>query len=631
MPPVTFSGLASGIDTQKLIAAILDAERQPLKRLQVRQAVFNQKHASFEELRSKLNAFEGSLRELASDATFRGRTTTVSDESVLRATAGTGAETGLFSLEVLELAAAHRVKSNGVTAGDLGLVADGTITVQSGDHDPITVDVAAASGTNTLESIRDTINAADAGVKAAIIFDGTDYRLTLRSAETGVENALTLTDSTNLGLDQVANLVTTARDAHVELEGISIISSSNRLTRVVPGATLDLLSTTSGTPVTVEIGQDVDSVVEAVQGLVNDYNEVVDLFNTHNNRDNPGVLAGDSTLLRIQLQLQKLFTGGVDGIPLGGIRSLSSVGVAFDGKTGKASLDTAALHELLDTDFAAVGNLFLAAGTPSDPRIRYAGATSATANGEYSVEVTQAAERASVAGSTAILSLQADEDLTVTAGAASVEVHLLLGMQIDEIVAAINAELSDAGLDAYASNDGGKLRVSTKSFGSAAAVSVVSNRSDAADGKSTGFDPTPASDTGVDVAGSIGGVAAVGSGQTLTGAEGEAFAGLLLRVTATPADILATGGDFGTISYTRGLITNVLAKVEDFTRFDDGVIGLASDTLERNLDRLDDDIQRIEKRLVVREAQLRRTFSAAERAISLLQSQQAAVGGFGRG
>ena len=64
MPAVTFSGLASGLDTRALIDAILSVERRPIERLQQRQALFNQRRAALDELRGKLSAFDSALRDL---------------------------------------------------------------------------------------------------------------------------------------------------------------------------------------------------------------------------------------------------------------------------------------------------------------------------------------------------------------------------------------------------------------------------------------------------------------------------------------------------------------------------------------------------------------------------------------
>jgi flagellar hook-associated protein 2 len=195
-------------------------------------------------------------------------------------------------------------------------------------------------------------------------------------------------------------------------------------------------------------------------------------------------------------------------------------------------------------------------------------------------------------------------------------------MQIGDIVDAVNAELAAAGVGAFAADDGGSLRLNTTAFGSQAQITVASSLSDDSSGQRTGFDLAGASDSGVDVVGRIDGLDAAGSGRFLTAAEGSAAAGLLLEVTATAGDVVTTGGDFGTVSYSRGLVDTLVRRLDEMTRFDSGPLDLARDNLDENIDRLDEDIARIEQRLVLREARLLKTFTAAEQAISMLQAQQ---------
>ena len=72
-------------------------------------------------------------------------------------------------------------------------------------------------------------------------------------------------------------------------------------------------------------------------------------------------------------------------------------------------------------------------------------------------------------------------------------------------------------LEEVKKDDGGTLRITTNDYGSAVSISVTSSLNDTHNGQQTGFDTTPATDDGVDVAGLIGGVAAPGFGQLLTG------------------------------------------------------------------------------------------------------------------
>ncbi len=627
---LNFSGLASGLDTKAIIEAILRAERKPVERLELRQSRLGARQSALEELRAKLLAFRDTLRDLSSQRTFAGRTTALSQEGFLTASARPGAEVGLFAIEVLQLAAAHKVKSDGFFADDQGLVSDGTITIQSGDNDPITIEVSAANGNNSLEAVRDAINGAQAGVQASILFDGAEYRLIVRAEETGLANALAIADTTNLDLDDPANEVAAAADALLRVEGVEITSASNKLTRAIDGVTLNLLATTNGSPLTLQVEADVEGVIEGVRKLVQAYNEVIEFLAEQFDPDDPGPLGSDATSRRIQLRLQSLVTAGLAGVPVGAIRSLSSVGVSFDGRTGKMSLDTGRLQELLEERFDDVSRLFVASATATDPKVSFASSTIQTQAGDYAVQITQAAERATVVGSAPIQpsGLEQDETLTIAANGSSATVALAAGMDIAAVVNAVNAALREQGVEAFASDDDGSLRISTTRYGANQDLAVFSDLADRADGKQSGFDTTPATDTGADVAGTIDGVAASGAGQFLAAGEGTPAQGLKLRVTATSQDVTDRGGDFGTISFSPGLMQALMAELETTTRFGDGTIDRAEDRIEADLERIADEIERFEARLVAREAQLVRMFAEAERAIQALQAQQSALAGF---
>lgn len=625
---INFGGLASGIDTKALIDAILDVERQPLRRIEARQSQLGQQKSAMDEMRSKLNAFLSTLRDISSDRTFNARVATVSDETALAVSSGIGADTGLFAVEINQLATAEKIASNGVSAPDEGLVSDGTITIQSGTLEAITIDVSSASANNTLEEVRDAINDADKGVRASVLFDGTDYRLIVRAEETGLENALTVTDSTNLGLDDPVNEVTAAADAQIVVDGISVTSASNSVSNVISGVTLELLTTTATTPVNVNVANDVEGAVAGVKQLVEDYNEAAQFFNSQLDLSNPGPLAGDSYTRRLQQTLASLVTAGAEGIPFGEIRSLSSLGVSFDGRSGELKVDTAKLTGILDEQFEEVGRLFLSSKDATDSRIRFLSTPADAASGEYAVAITQAAEQASLVGDEAIrlAGLRRDETLTITLDGEITTIDLFEDQVIDEVVDTVNAGLAAAGLAVTASNDAGALRIEADEFGSSS-LTVESSRN-SNNGRQTGFGTSPVTDVGADVAGTIGGLAATGAGQVLTALDGGELEGLSLLVTATPTDVIATGGDFGTVSFSTGLTQPLIDDLADATRVGDGRIESAQEILDDQVKALADEILRLEERLVGREARLIQTFTAAEQAIAALQSQQSQLGSF---
>lgn len=182
-------------------------------------------------------------------------------------------------------------------------------------------------------------------------------------------------------------------------------------------------------------------------------------------------------------------------------------------------------------------------GTPNDADVTFLRATSDTMAGSYAVVVTTAGERAlAQAGTAQTSNLAQAETLTVN----GVAITLNAGLSQAQVIARINEFTSQTGV--VAENNGGNTRLYTIAYGSNATISVSSDTAAAAD--SSGFGTTAINDTGVDIAGTIDGVAATGQGNVLTATSGAAQ-GLTLRLATDSSDATTTvSGAQGSVSVT---------------------------------------------------------------------------------
>lgn len=179
--------------------------------------------------------------------------------------------------------------------------------------------------------------------------------------------------------------------------------------------------------------------------------------------------------------------------------------------------------------------------TSTDTDVTYLSSTSQTTGGAYAVALTAAGERANVQNGTAqTANLNANEVLTVN----GVNITLNAGLSQTQVIDRINQFTSQTGV--VAEDNGGNTRLYTTQFGSAASISVSSDTAAAAN--SSGFGAGPLTDTGVDVAGTIGGAAATGVGNVLTSTTGPAT-GLKLQL-ANASTIATVNGAQGTTTVT---------------------------------------------------------------------------------
>lgn len=256
----------------------------------------------------------------------------------------------------------------GTTAQDLNLVAAGqttakaaagTTTIDGAYAKTITVDA-----NDTLTSVQSKINALGFGVTATIINDGSGaspYRLSLTSNNTGTAGRFTFdAGTTNLG---ARNLVQ-AQDAAVFLGGqgssqpLLVTSSSNQLTNVIKGVTIDLHNVSSS-PVNLTVSRDTDSISAQVKGFVDDFNGIVDKLSTYTKFDSTtnqgGVLLGDGTAQAIEADLYNVYNSVVKNA--GKYKVFGDIGVTItDG--AKLSFDANAFASAYAGDPDSVKSLF---------------------------------------------------------------------------------------------------------------------------------------------------------------------------------------------------------------------------------------------------------------------------------
>ena len=297
-------GIGSGLDVNGIVNQLMIAERQPLNILNRQEQVYNQKLSAFGQVRSALATFQTALNDLSNGSKFQALSATSSDTKVLSASASGKAIPASYQIGVTQLAQQHKVASAGYATTD-AVIGSGTLNIQFGTYDSglnsftANADKAAKSisiapANNTLAGIRDAINAANAGVTATVVNDGTaaGNRLVLTSSDSGASNSLKISvtddDGTPLnttGLSALAYDPTaavgsgknleqkaTALDALLDIDGIAVKQSTNTVKDAIDGVTLNLAQTNVGQKLTLVVGRDSKAVTDAVQAFVTSYN-----------------------------------------------------------------------------------------------------------------------------------------------------------------------------------------------------------------------------------------------------------------------------------------------------------------------------------------------------------------------
>ncbi len=172
-------------------------------------------------------------------------------------------------------------------------------------------------------------------------------------------------------------------------------------------------------------------------------------------------------------------------------------------------------------------------GTASDADVTFLKATTDTSAGSYAVAVTTVGERATTDATAQTAALAAAETLTLN----GVSISLNAGLDQNAVIDRINEFSGQTGVVADANGAGGATQLRTEAFGTAATIDVISDT--AAGATSSGFGTTLVQDSGVNIAGTIGGNAATGSGNVLTGSAG-ASQGIMVSIAEDAADLTST-------------------------------------------------------------------------------------------
>ncbi|HUU29305.1 MAG TPA: flagellar filament capping protein FliD [archaeon] len=114
--PISFTGLASGIDTESIITQLLDIQRRPIERLQNKTQTLSLNREALRDVNNQLLSLQKEALNLRLESTFSSRTVTSSDDSKIRATAAFSAAKTTHRVKVFDLAQEATVTSHRYTS-----------------------------------------------------------------------------------------------------------------------------------------------------------------------------------------------------------------------------------------------------------------------------------------------------------------------------------------------------------------------------------------------------------------------------------------------------------------------------------------------------------------------------------
>ena len=521
MTNLASAGIGSGLDVNGIITSLMATENQPLTVLAKKEAAFQAKLSAYGSLKGVVSSFQSAVAGLNTQSKFQAYSATSSDSTVLSASTSSISATGSTSITISQLAQAQTIltaaktsttapiaaaNSSTVLTFQFGSISGGSLTSGTYSGSTFTQDAAQSSGTvtitnsnNSLQGIRDSINAANIGVTASIINNGdptTPYSLVLTSKSSGLASSMRI--STGVGADAAItsllaynpagtqNLTQSAvaQNATLTSNGVSITSSSNSVTGAFPGTTLNLIKVGTAN---LNVTRDTTAIAASVQAFVKAYNDTTNTLKSFTIYDlatkKAGPLLGDSSALLIQSRIRNTISSGLTGLGSNSLTSLSQIGVSFQ-KDGTLTFDSNKLQTALTNNFNEVPAIFTAAGKPSDSLISY---ISSTAGGS-STSVSRGAVLGSSKSTQSVQTGQSAANLTITSsnnnfnisvnGGTVVPVSLTAATYTAAELAShvqtkINEALTSQGSSVSVSASSGIISITSNTFGTSSGVSLT--------------------------------------------------------------------------------------------------------------------------------------------------------------
>ncbi len=415
------TGLGNGTDFNALIDGLVKAESVHITRLESWKADWTSKVTQFQSLNTKMLSLKTTLEGMDTLDSFMVKSVSSTDTSALSATADSTAQVSTHTVVVGQLA------QNDILTTASGVSALTSVVAPSNTN--ITFSYAGTSYTlsnisagTTLTGLVNYINnnaLCSGKVKATTIFDGTVYHLQVYGLGQGDANQVVLSNTGSL-VFQPAGFANTqqAQSSHIKVDGYPtgaaswLSRSSNTVTDVLPGITMNLKQANSNATLQLGIATDTAAIKQNVKTFVAQVNEVRSLIKAATKVDDSSgtakgaILTGNYGVQMISTQLKDVIADkglgfdyyNISGSTISGdyYSSLSQLGITTDADQGSATnglllLDETVLDSALSSNPDAVAKLFAAdylgeSGSQDFSYLSHIGGT--TKAGNYAVSFT---------------------------------------------------------------------------------------------------------------------------------------------------------------------------------------------------------------------------------------------------
>lgn len=360
---ISSSGIGSGLNVSQIVTALMDVEKGPLNSINKSITKDNAQISAYGSISSQISSFQSSIAGLITPTTIKATTASSSSTGVLSVSNDGTALAGEYKITNVTLASPQVITSNIVTSAftsiNSSIGATGSISILGNTITPTTYTVA---------GIVEAINSANiSGVSATMTNLGTtaapDYQIRI------VNTSDTTAEITASGGDIFTGLTFSSAAAvagSVTINGNTVTRSTNTVTDLVPGLTINLVGTGNST---ITVAQDSSALSSKISAFVSAFNALdkslkdISSYDTAGKKGAP--LYGDAAITSLRREIRSIITSTLGVNATTTYNRLSQVGVSFK-SDGTLSLDSTALNTAISANFNKVAKLFSGTGNSSD-------------------------------------------------------------------------------------------------------------------------------------------------------------------------------------------------------------------------------------------------------------------------
>ncbi|MGH1403440.1 MAG: flagellar filament capping protein FliD [Alphaproteobacteria bacterium] len=407
----TFVSGTSGLDTATLIEVSVQSKTVKADRIDIEVDENQAEISAYQELETLAEDFQDAIDALVvvdslnaeDESIFENKTgfLTASDgtdvATLLDVSLDDGVAEAEYDIVILQKAEEAKVTGTAVVDDTAALGYTGSFNIGLSGGSSVQIDITAGQ---SLQDLATAINAQSetSGVQASIIkVSETEFQLTLTGTQTAQDIEVSVVSGDdilqNIGITDAGgaftNVIQSAQNAIIELDGIQISRDDNSFDDVLDGVSLQIENAAPGTTINLEITNDTEGVKEAIENFVEAYNALRNFVVAQQTVTEDGATDGAlfSNLLLENLSFQITDVLGASYGDNGIIEGLSDIGITLT-NNNLLSIDSTELDDAILDNFDELESLFTSNVSLENDQIALLNNDTTTASFDFTLDIT---------------------------------------------------------------------------------------------------------------------------------------------------------------------------------------------------------------------------------------------------